>query len=58
MFVPSKRYLQVYEFQRRKLKIAKAAAEMEGYDTIAEHDEGMIRKLDKIIHAIQGGETA
>lgn len=55
MFLPSRKYLEVYLFQRRKLSIAKTAAEMEGYDTIAEHDENMIRKLDKIIHAIQGG---
>ena len=57
MFIPDCSYIPVYKNQLNEAKIARDSAILQGFDTIAEHNESVISQLEKIIQKLEGGLT-
>lgn len=57
MFIPDFSYIPVYKNQLNEAKIARDSAILQGFDTIAEHNEQIIKQLEKIIQKLEGGLT-
>lgn len=54
MFKTDTRYLPAYKLQLSQTRISLQVAKIQGFDTIVEHEEKVIMKLEEIINVLEG----